>query len=561
MIAFPERQHPLQLLNRLTVQVSETRELDSALQAVAVALVHEVGAVMVHLFLYTADAGCPRCRPNVATDSASPTVRLHCLARAGTPLESDGLHVWPDGFEMIDQVVRSRRPLKLEQNAHVYVRDQFIKNARRFPELFGAPDALANYLANPIQTVAFFPLLVRDTLLGVLCSSFARPVGHDEFTCLALVAAQASAAIERAQLYDRLQALHTVRPATAHARPATHRARGAGADEPIGESAVFRSLLDTMRQAAPTDATVLLIGETGTGKELVARALHGMSPRQSRPLVKVNCGAIAPSLLESELFGHERGAFTGAFQRRVGRFELADHGTLFLDELSELPLDGQVKLLRVLQEHEFERVGSSASVHVDVRLICATNRDLANEVATGRFRQDLFYRVSVLPLRVPPLRERREDIALLVRHFLAHFHQTFGTPAHDTSPEALRRLEEYDWPGNVRELRNVIERACVLTTRSTIEVEDLRLEYPPANHVGNGNGSNGNGSNGSNGNGAHESFTTLEEHERRYLRRVLAKTRGRIEGANGAAAILDVHPSTLRSRLNRLGIGRIDQLG
>jgi formate hydrogenlyase transcriptional activator len=252
-------------------------------------------------------------------------------------------------------------------------------------------------------------------------------------------------------------------------------------------------------------------------------------------MVTVNCGAIAPGLIESELFGHERGAFTGAVQRRVGRFEAADRSTLFLDEVSELPLDGQVKLLRALQEQEVERVGGSRPIRVDVRLVAATNRDLERDVAEGRLRPDLFYRLNVLPIHVPPLRERREDIARLTRHFIAHFERTLGKPLTGIDADSLRRLHAHSWPGNVRELRNVIERACVLARGPVISIDRPLAAVTTADDT-------------------QERLTSLADHERSYLRRVLVHTNGRISGPRGAAVILDMHPNTLRSRLDRLGI-------
>src|SRR3989441_7526998 len=238
----------------------------------------------------------------------------------------------------------------------------------------------------------------------------------------------------------------------------------------VGQDTTLRELLETVRDVAATDSTILLTGETGTGKELVARAIHTLSPRRERAMVKLNCGAMAAGLVESELFGHERGAFTGALQRRIGRFEQADRGTLFLDEVGELPLDGQVKLLRVVEEQELERVGGSHPVRVDVRLIAATNRDLDAAVRAGCFRADLFYRLNVVPLRLPPLRERPGDIPLLVRSFLEHFRGKLRKQLHDVSPESLRRLEAHSWPGNIRELRHVVERACVLARGHVIDI-------------------------------------------------------------------------------------------
>jgi transcriptional regulator with GAF, ATPase, and Fis domain len=298
-----------------------------------------------------------------------------------------------------------------------------------------------------------------------------------------------------------------------------------------------------VQQVAPVETTVLLTGETGTGKELIARALHQGSPRRDRPLVKVNCGAIPQGVVESELFGHEKGAFTGALQRRIGRFEVADKGTLFMDEVGELPLDTQVKLLRVLQEHEFERVGSHHTQRVDVRLVAATNRDLEQEVAGQRFRADLFYRLNVFPIRVPPLRERPSDIPLLVRHLLGQFQRKLAKPLKGVTVESMARLERYAWPGNIRELQNVLERACVLSPGPVVEIlEELHPlgggdAVVPAGPVA-----------------RHDTIVTLEESERMHIRQALAAAAGRIHGPDGAAALLGINPSTLRSRMKKLGI-------
>jgi formate hydrogenlyase transcriptional activator len=305
----------------------------------------------------------------------------------------------------------------------------------------------------------------------------------------------------------------------------------------VGDSPALRATLRSVSHVAGVETAVLLTGETGTGKELIARAIHQSSPRKDRHLIKMNCGAIPQGLVESELFGHERGAFTGALQRRIGRFEQANRGTLFMDEVGELPLEMQVKLLRVLQEQEFERVGSTHPQQVDVRLVAATNRDLEAEVAAGRFRADLFYRLNVFPVRVPPLRERVSDIPALVRHFLAQFQRKLAKPLHGVTVEGMSRLQAYEWPGNVRELQNVLERACVMATTPLVEiVDDLRpMPAVPAKS------------------GA---LVTLDENERAHIRRALAATGGRIHGPRGAANILAINPSTLRSRMEKLGIGR-----
>ena len=277
----------------------------------------------------------------------------------------------------------------------------------------------------------------------------------------------------------------------------------------VGDSAEMRRVLERVEQVATTDATVLITGETGTGKELVARAIHQRSPRAREPFVKVNCAAIPETLLASELFGHERGAFTGALERRRGRFELADRGTMFLDEIGELSPDTQVTLLRVLQEREFERLGGSRTVKVDVRIVAATNRDLAADVAAGRFRSDLFYRLNVFPVHVPALREHPDDIAPLVAHFAAKYAARFRRPVTRVGPQALRELMTHDWPGNVRELEHVIERAVIVSTGSTLHLE---RDVPAA------------------GRGVSPLVDQVTASERAAIETALASSRGRVSG-------------------------------
>lgn len=318
-------------------------------------------------------------------------------------------------------------------------------------------------------------------------------------------------------------------------------------EEIVGDSPPLLELLRRVDQVAPTDSTVLIYGETGTGKELIARAIHNRSNRKDRPLVKVNCSAISAGLVESELFGHVKGAFTGAFERRIGRFELADGGTIFLDEVGELPLDTQVKLLRVLQEREFEPVGSNRSVRVDVRIICATNRNLEESIKAGAFRSDLYYRLNVFPLEVPPLRERRSDIDQLARFFVSRSARNLGKKLTGISEAATQKLLSYSWPGNIRELQNLIERALILCNGPILELEgDLNKVstsgvLDPLPEVPNADQS---------------PLKTLQEVERTHILAVLEQTHGVIEGSNGAAKTLGMHPNTLRHRMEKLGIKR-----
>ncbi|HEX6884653.1 MAG TPA: sigma 54-interacting transcriptional regulator [Planctomycetota bacterium] len=312
----------------------------------------------------------------------------------------------------------------------------------------------------------------------------------------------------------------------------------------VGSSPGLRAALDKVRQVAPTDSTVLILGETGTGKELIARGLHAASRRKDRPLIKLNCAALPTGLIESELFGHEKGAFTGALEKRVGRFALADGGTIFLDEIGDVPPEVQVRLLRVLQEQEFEPVGSAKTVKVDVRVIAATNRDLAKAVAAGDFRADLYYRLNVFPITVPPLRERREDVPLLAHYFTARYAARIGKRFDAIAEETLLRLAEYSWPGNIRELENVIERAVILAPEGRLVVDPgmLRAEVALAA--------------GERAPAAPSTDLTAAENERAHLLAALERSGWRIEGERGAAKALGLHPNTLRSRMKRLGLQR-----
>ena len=326
-------------------------------------------------------------------------------------------------------------------------------------------------------------------------------------------------------------------------------------EEIVGSSPALLELLRRVDQVAPTDSTVLIYGETGTGKELIARAIHDRSARKNRPLVKVNCSAISAGLVESELFGHVKGAFTGALERRIGRFELADGGTIFLDEVGELPLETQVKLLRVLQEREFEPVGSSRSLRVDVRIIAATNRNLKEAVSAGTFRADLYYRFNVFPLEVPPLRERRSDISRLAMFFLSRYSRNVGKKIERISAPAIERLNSYSWPGNVRELQNVIERALILSSGPTLEVDTDLIGLSTADAPDDGRQVAAMVQPIVPGEPA-SSLKTLDEVERAHISAVLQETRGVIEGAKGAAKVLGMHPNTLRHRMEKLGIKR-----
>ena len=333
--------------------------------------------------------------------------------------------------------------------------------------------------------------------------------------------------------------LDAIQQAIARDRRARHQGGGAGQpdfENIVGTSAALKGVLHQVEVVAPTESTVLILGETGTGKELIARAIHTISSRSNRPFVKLNCAAIPSGLLESELFGHEKGAFTGAVGQRIGRFELANSGTLFLDEVGDIPLELQSKLLRVLQEQEFERLGSTRTLRVDVRLVAATNRNLEQMVSDKQFREDLYFRLNVFPIRIPPLRERKRDIPLLVRHYVEKYAQRMNKRIETITEETMATLCRYSWPGNVRELQNFVERAVILTRGSVLQIpmDDLKTSTPiPSDTSG-----------------------TLEDLERQRILQVLQETGSVIGGPKGAAARLGLKRTTLLSKMERLGISR-----
>jgi formate hydrogenlyase transcriptional activator len=304
----------------------------------------------------------------------------------------------------------------------------------------------------------------------------------------------------------------------------------------VGESPAFRALMKSAQIVAPTDASVLVLGETGTGKELIARAIHDMSERKKRTFVKVNCPAIPATLLESELFGHEKGAFTGALAQKIGRFELADHGTLFLDEVGEIPLELQSKLLRAIQEQEFERLGSNRTIHVDIRVIAATNRDLKAMVEEGKFRSDLYYRLHVFPIEAPPLRDRKSDIPLLLRYFTQKYAQRMNRQIESIPTTAIKQLTEYNWPGNIRELQNLVERSVILTNGSVLQI--AMPESRTATEAMPVRGSE-----------------LSSPGQREKILRALKEAKGVVGGPNGAAARLGMKRTTLQSRMKKLNIG------
>ena len=409
-------------------------------------------------------------------------------------------------------------------------------------------------LAEGLTTGGVLPLASRGRVHGVLLlgrrdeNEFSR----DDVKFLMQVASQVAIAVENALAFSKIAELKE--KLTQEKLYLEDEIRTElNFEEIVGKSAVLRRVLKQVATVAPTDSTVLIYGETGTGKELVARAIHNLSSRLSNSFVKLNCAAIPTGLLESELFGHEKGAFTGAIAQRIGRFELANRGTVFLDEIGEIPLELQPKLLRVLQEREFERLGSSRTLTTDARLIAATNRDLASMVEEQKFRSDLFYRLNVFPVRVPPLRERPEDIPLLVRHFTEQCARRMNKKIETISTETLKQMRQYHWPGNIRELQNVIERAVILSAGPVLNVPLSEFQSRPALAAVDGNGHPEKRLKSSAGN---DIRNVLEETERKYILSVLSQTDWVVAGPNGAAARLGMKRSTLQLRIRKLGLSR-----
>jgi formate hydrogenlyase transcriptional activator len=406
-------------------------------------------------------------------------------------------------------------------------------------EMAKASPIAQELLDRGVKSFCSIPLLSHNHALGALNVGRRSDAGFspEDIELLCQVAQQIAIAVENALAYQEIAALKD-KLAKEKVYLEEEIQTGYNFDEIIGESRSLNQVLKEVQTVAATDSTVLILGETGSGKELVARALHNLSERRERTFVKLNCAAIPTGLLESELFGHEKGAFTGAIATKIGRFELADRGTLFLDEVGEIPLELQVKLLRVLQEQEFERLGSTRTIRVNARVIAATNRDLDGMVKEHKFRSDLYYRLKVFPITVPPLRERPGDISLLVRHFAQKFGTRMKKRILTVPAEAMKAMQAYPWPGNVRELENFIERAVILSTGSdlVIPASELKLPATPSNN--------------------HNTVVTLEEAEREHILKALRDSKWVLSGPMGAAAKLGMKRTTLHSKMQKLGIVR-----
>jgi formate hydrogenlyase transcriptional activator len=494
-----------QVLLEVAQAISAQRDLDQLFRDLAHRLPRVVQVNYVDLSLY---------------DSAKKLMRLHTI-QANVPADLVGGHEvaiedCPAGF-----VWESQQPLLVSN----------LSEERRWPWVIGA------MREDGTKSFCFVPLTTARGRLGAMgfLSLQSEAYSDADIEFLQRVAQQVAVAVENALAFQQIAELKD-RLAKEKLYLEEELRIEHGFEDIIGDSNALKQVLKQVEVVAPTDSTVLIQGETGTGKELIARAIHRLSTRSERTFVKLNCAAIPTGLLESELFGHERGAFTGAISQKAGRFELAHKGTIFLDEVGEIPLELQSKLLRVLQEQEFERLGGTKTLHVDVRLIAATNRDLKSLVENKQFRSDLYYRLNVFPITLPPLRERREDIPILVRYFTQHYALRMKKNIQTVPAKALEMLSRYDWPGNIRELENLVERSVILThgTDLQVPISELRAERRSS--------------------GA--SPATLEDVEREQILRALREAKWVVGGPAGAAARLGIKRTTLQSKIQRLGISR-----
>ncbi|HEX6307456.1 MAG TPA: sigma 54-interacting transcriptional regulator [Longimicrobiales bacterium] len=525
----------LEALQAVALTVAAERSTDRILSTIVTGLAAQPGVALARVWLVAPGDICAGCR--FRAECPDQTRCLHLLASAGTPIRRR------ENWSRLDGAFR-RFPLGVRKIGRIGASGEGL--------LVGDVAGDFDWIARPewarrerIRSFGGQPLMFRGETLGVL-GVFSRDRIDDRmFTWLRTFADHAAVAIAHARALAEIERLkEQLELENMYLRVDV---RGNAPAGMIGSSPALQQVVEQIAVVAPTSATVLVQGESGTGKEFVARAVHDQSPRRDRPLITVNCASVPRDLFESEFFGHVRGAFTGALRDRAGRFQAADGGTLFLDEIGEIPLELQAKLLRVLQEGEFERIGEERTRSVDVRVIAATNRDLEQEVAAGRFRRDLYYRLSVFPIVVPPLRERMEDIAELAAHFVREAARRFGRPAPRLTARALRALDAYPWPGNIRELQHVIERAVLLSRTDVLRLDGVLVDSGVAARTA------------QNAQRPAPPPVVIPEiewrrREKENLLAALEQAGGRIYGAGGAAELLGVAPTTLVSRLKSFGL-------
>jgi transcriptional regulator with GAF, ATPase, and Fis domain len=525
----------IETLQSIILAVAQARSVETVLQMIVQGLNDQPGVALARIWLIAPGDICASCR--MRHECPDQTRCLHLVASAGNPLASES------DWSRLDGDFR-RFPLNVRKIGRIGATGEsvLLQELARESEWIVRLDWARR---EGIRSFAGHPLIFRQEILGVVGLFSRAEIDERQFAWLRAFADHAAVAIANARAFEKIERLRAqLEMENRYLREEVKTTFG----DIIGESAALRQVLQQIEIVAPTEASVLILGETGTGKELLARAIHERSLRRERPLIKVNCSAVPRELFESEFFGHVKGAFTGALKDRLGRFQLADGGTLFLDEVGEIPLELQSKLLRVLQEGQFERIGEDRTRQVDVRIIAATNRHLQQEVEAGRFRQDLYYRLSVFPITVPPLRERNEDIPRLAKHFIERTCARLNCPAAHITPEQVQQLRRYHWPGNIRELQNVIERAVILARGGVLQLEHA---LPPRMLEA---GSAPVFQKTSSAPPAVIREEIWKEQERENILAALEQARWKIYGKDGAAALLGIKPSTLAYRLKVLEI-------
>ncbi len=544
-----ETEGEFESLKCLLLDMAQERSLDALLDLIVSRLAARTHTALVRIWLVKAGDICDSCP--MRETCPDQTSCLHLVVSAGQSLSNAG-----GDWSRLDGDFR-RFPIGVRKVGHIAATGKPVEVADVGQD--------SRWLARPqwaedegIRGFGGQPLVFKGEVLGVIAVFTRVPFVHEGFVWLRMIADHAASAIANARAFEEIEQLRAqLELENAYLKEEVTEAKAFG--DIIGESAGLRQVLEQIELVAPTEASVLILGESGTGKELVAREIHKQSPRHDRPLIKVNCASIPKELYESEFFGHVKGAFTGAVKDRTGRFELADGGTLFLDEVGEIPLELQSKLLRVLQEGQFERVGEERTRNVNVRIVAATNRNLKEEVTEGRFRQDLYYRLNVFPVEVVPLRERKEDIPLLASHFLNSGAKKFNLARPRLTQANVMRLQSYDWPGNVRELQNVMERAVILSRSGDLRLDELTPSSAvsrPASGPISATSSVTDGVPRSSEDSDAEVIPDDEMRRREHdnILNALTKSRWKIYGTGGAAELLGVNPTTLSSRMKKLGL-------
>ncbi len=535
------------------LDLAQIRHVDDLLERVVQVLAERPHVALARIWLLRPGGNCDSC--DMRTRCESRQVCLHLVASAGFRRTENR----PDWSRLDAEY--SRIPLGVGKVGRVGATGEAVV----VKDFAGDPSWLLRYRwasHQHIRGLDVQPIKFKDEMLGVLAIFTCIPTPDEGPVWLRIFADEIAGAIVNARAFEEIERLRAhLEAENTYLQEEVRQAHAFGGI--IGKHASMRRLLRKIEMVAPTDATVLVLGESGTGKELVARELHRLSQRSGRPLIRVNCASVPRELYESEFFGHIKGAFTGAIKDRAGRFEAADGGTLLLDEVGEIPLSLQSKFLRVLQEKQYERVGEEKTRTVDVRIIAATNRDLKKEVEAGRFRQDLYYRLNVFPIEVPPLRERKEDIPLLAAHFLELATNRLHLPLPRFTETEVRLLQSYDWPGNVRELQNATERALILAQNGVLHFDVPRIDVsaPPLREAQGATVGNGGGQANGNGHGDKSEVPVLTEDEFRARERqnvlsALNRCEWRIHGRGGAAELLGLKPTTLVSRIKKMGLKR-----